>query len=137
GVGDLLNARPHVGQAVRRQRYQLRTGPQPGADGALHIAQTDGTHLAVRLRDDHFRFQVAQFRAIDAIDREPFLDDRLDALIEHVTGAVRLELRLSAYRQVLDRLRIIAFVRTADDLVLEAEGADDFRGAGDERDNPR
>ena len=75
----------------------------------------------MRLRDDDVRFQLAQLLAINAVDGQPFLHDRLDALVDLVAGAIGIELRFGTDRQTLDRRRVVAFVRTSDDLVLEAE----------------
>src|SRR5262249_14589897 len=50
-------------------------------------------------------------------------------------GAVDVEPRFGADGEAADGGREVAFVGAADEVVLEAEGADDFRGAGDQRDD--
>src|SRR5262245_38379523 len=74
---------------------------------------------------------------MDAVDREPFLQDRLDALVDLVAGALDVELRLGADGEARYRRREVALVRATDKLVLEPQGTDDLGGAGDERDYPR
>ncbi len=72
------------------------------------------------------------------VDRERFLQDRLDpATIDLVARPLDVELRLGADGQAPDGGWEIALMRAANELILEAEGADICRGAGEERDDAR
>ncbi len=72
---------------------------------------------------------------VHAVDRQGVAQDRLDALVDLAAGAFHVELRRRADGQATNRLGIVAFVGAADELVLEAEGADDLGGAGDQGDD--
>src|SRR5262249_8158115 len=100
--------------------------------GRLHVALADGADGTLRLRDDHVGTQLAQHVGADAVDRQGLLDDGLDALVDVAAGAVDVELRLGTDGQVLDGGRVVALVGTDDEALLEADGADNFGGTGEQ-----
>src|SRR5207302_7068882 len=101
---------------------------------ALDLLFADGAHLALRLCDDHVGTKLLENLGMHSIDRESFADDRLDAVVYLAAGADRIELGLGADRQTLDVGGKIAFVRAADQPVLETQCADDLGRARKQRD---
>ena len=65
------------------------------------------------------------------------MHDRFHTLVEVITRAVKIEFRRGANRQAFDRGREVALVRDAGQIFFKSERADDFRAAGDERDDAR
>jgi hypothetical protein len=101
----------------------------------FHVFETYSADLALRLGDDMSWLKTLEQGRIYAIDAEGILENCFDALIDLVAGPFDVELWARADGKAGDRVRIIAFVRSSDELVFEAERAKDFSCAGDEGDD--
>src|SRR5439155_4428127 len=100
--------------------------------GALDVAEADGADLALRLRHDDVGPQLAKQRLIDGVDRQRVLDDGTDLAVDLGAGGVDVDLGAGADGQTGDGRRVVTFVGAADEVISEAQLADDLRGAGDE-----
>ena len=90
------------------------------ADGAFHVGERDGAHLALILGEDDVGLQLLERLGVDLVDGEAVLDQRAHALVDVGAGALHLELRPRDRRQLEHRRRPIAFVRAPD---LQVAGA--------------
>src|SRR5205814_9305049 len=100
-----------------------------GASRLDHLALADGADLALRLRDDDVRPQIAQHLGMNAVDRQRLLQHLPDAPVDFEAGGVNLEFRLGAGGQAFDGPRKIALMRAPDEGLLEPESADDLGSA--------
>src|SRR5262249_39244895 len=105
---------------------------QPGAQGFLDVALTDGADLAMRLRDDHVRTQLFEQVGVNAVDGGCFLKDGFDALIDLGTAALDVELRRRADWQTRYRLREGGIGGTAGKVGLEGGGKGGLGRGGDQ-----
>ena len=122
---------------ITKDRRNLRLPVEPGVHRLNDIALADGADLAVRLCHDDVGPQFPEHLRVNAIDRQRVLQRLPHAAVDLGTRALDVEFRLSADGKTLYRLRKVAFMRAADDLLLEAEGTDYLGRAGDEGHNPR
>ncbi len=114
--------------------HDSRARAEPIADGGFHFGQTDRADFALGLREDEVRLECANQFRVDPIERERALQKRFDLAINLRAARVDIELGFRARRQTADGRRKIAFVRAANQKLRQAEGADNFGAARQERD---
>src|SRR5262249_5968184 len=105
------------------------------AHGLLHILFGDGADLALNLCDDHIGLECLQLVRKDAVDRESFLKDRLDPLVDLIARSFNIELGFRALRELFDPLGTVALMTPSHELIAEPQGTYDLRAAGDEGDD--
>ena len=119
---DVLNG-------LRFERDELRRGTQP-AYGPFHDRIGDGADLAELLREDQVGAERLQERRIERVDAAALVDELANVPIDLGTRTRARQDAAGQHRLGPDRVGVIAFVRDRHQIVLHAERADDFRGAG-------
>ena len=82
---------------------------------------------------DHIWGEIAQAFGIDAGDRQAALDNVLDLIVDHGAGALGRQFAGGADRQIAGAGRKIAFVTAPNEVIGEAQRADDFGGTRQQR----
>ena len=118
-------------------RETISTGvARPGAGGGLHVAEADGAHLAVVLRDDDVGRERLQRLAVDAVDGQAVAHDLLHAGVDLGAGALHLEFRRGQLRAgaATSAGKSHSWLRPTS-RSRAPERADDLGGAGDQADD--
>ena len=134
-LADMADIGPHIRQAERLAGNDLHRRAGPVAHCGLDVGQARAADLALVLGDDDIGTEVAQPVGVDAVDRQPVAHQVLDPGIDLAAAAAEFELRRGQDRQRLDARRVVAFVGPSDQVAAAAQGADDFGGAADQRDD--
>src|SRR2546430_9085930 len=136
GPTNLFDVLQDFDQVVRVEGHDLRRSRKISRY-VLDIPESGGTHLAQALRQNQVRLRGTERLCVDLVERTR----RFEPLADH---SARLAARLafileqgSAHdRFCLDRGRMVAFRRDADHILAEPQGVADFRGRGEEGNNP-
>lgn len=136
GRRDGPDVPPDVTERHRLQRHDARARADDLAHRRLDVLQADGADFALRLGDDHGRGEAIQYLRVDPVDRQPVGDYRTHLTVDAPADLPNPHLRRRADRKAGDGGRVVALVGTAHEPRLEAERADDLRGARDQGDDP-
>src|SRR5439155_2195087 len=133
---DLFDVLQDFDQVVGVEGHDLRRSRKVSSD-VLDIPEGGGAHFTQALRQNQVRLCGTERLCVDLVERtlrcEPLPDHsaRLAA-----RPALILEQGSANDRFCLDGGRMVAFRRDADHVVAEPEGVADFRGGGEEGNNP-
>ena len=66
--GNTPEVLPHVCEAVRCEREDLRRGAEPAAQRLRHVSLAGGTNVALRLREDEIGLQLLHPPRVEVVE---------------------------------------------------------------------
>ena len=118
----------------RSGECQLTCSGQAGA-ASLHVVGRDGTYFAMRLRNQQIGTQLANQFRVNVIQRLARSQATPDFRVDLPTRNSDVKRRSAAGRKCRYPIGVVAFVRTSYQHLASAQGADNFCGTRQQRNN--